>query len=186
MTGEVLTIPDLTIAAFFERSAGKWFSQRTSYHLAQAEQWHQSDKTDVYVELAEAGDSEVATLCRAVGIDPAQAIAALKTRWDKSLLKGTGGMVMVAIASSPEATVGKLVVSAKTPGAKPQVGRYVLNTDGSLMLTTQADGVYAEERLWFAAPNLRLRTSLMRRDETGFSTSSFYSEIRMNVPAPQA
>jgi len=31
------------ILDFFEKSAGKWFSQRTSYKLGQQEQWHQSD-----------------------------------------------------------------------------------------------------------------------------------------------
>jgi hypothetical protein len=42
--------------------------------------------------------------------------------------------------------------------------------------------MYSEERLWFASPNLRLRTSILKRFG-GFSMASLSSEIRMGVGA---
>jgi hypothetical protein len=60
----------------------------------------------------------------------------------------------------------------------------VLNEDESLLLVTEMEGLYVEERMWFAAPNLRLRTSLMRSVDGSFETSSFYSEIRMGIKPP--
>jgi hypothetical protein len=44
--------------------------------------------------------------------------------------------------------------------------------------------MYSEERLWFASPNLRLRTSILKRFG-GFSMASFCSEIRMGGVQPQ-
>ncbi|HEY9702550.1 MAG TPA: phycobiliprotein lyase, partial [Allocoleopsis sp.] len=40
-------------------------------------------------------------------------------------------------------------------------------------------------RLWFASPNLRLRTSILKRFG-GFSMASFCSEIRLGVTKPPA
>jgi hypothetical protein len=40
--------------------------------------------------------------------------------------------------------------------------------------------MYSEERLWFASPNLRLRTSILKRFG-GFSMASLSSEIRLGV-----
>lgn len=174
----------MNILEFFEQSVGKWFSQRTSYHLAQTEQWHQSDKTDIFIELLAPDAPTVLTFCQAQGLNPSHAVAGLQTQWNKSLLKPSGTMLMVAIADSTDAPSGQLIASLKTPGASAHAGRYVMNPDQSLTLITETPGIYSEERLWFVTPNLRLRTSLMKQQSDGFQTSSFYSEIRMASPAP--
>ena len=178
----------MNIVEFFDHSVGKWFSQRTSYQLAQAEQWHQSDKTDVFVTALPTQDPEALRLVQGSKLDPAQVLAVLRSEWTQTPMKKAGASVMVAIANSAEDTEGLLLRSLMAPGQTPVLGRYRLNPDDSLLLTSEAGDLYAEERLWFAAPNLRLRTSLMRRkataEQAGFENSSFYSEIRM-VPPPE-
>ncbi|HEY9822392.1 MAG TPA: phycobiliprotein lyase, partial [Candidatus Sericytochromatia bacterium] len=51
----------MDIKEFFEQSAGKWFSQRTSHHLAfrQAE----NGKSNITIEMLGADDPEVVKLC---------------------------------------------------------------------------------------------------------------------------
>lgn len=180
----------MNIAQFFDYSVGKWFSQRTSYHLAQMDQWHQSDKTDLFVERLQTQDPAIASLCATLDLDPQQAIGGLQTNWSKTLIKSAGTTVLVAIADASNAPEGKLLASTNPPtpipaSPSPIVGRYLLNPDDSLTLITERGDWYNEERIWFAAPNLRLRTSLMRQTSTGFSASSFYSEIRLGT-APEA
>jgi len=58
-----------------------------------------------------------------------------------------------------------------------------MGDDDALTLMGESETLYSEERLWFASPNLRLRTSTIKQLD-GFSTASFCSEIRMGgVPA---
>jgi hypothetical protein len=62
-------------------------------------------------------------------------------------------------------------------------GRYRVGEDGALTLITEYETMSTEERLWFASPNLRMRTSILKRFG-GFSMASFCSEIRMGVTKP--
>ena len=185
--GKIVRLCDcdpMNIVEFFDQSVGKWFSQRTSYQLAQKEQWHQSDKTDVFMTALTTTDPEVLRLMQASKLDPEQALAALRVEWKQTLIKKAGSSMMVAIANSPDQSEGLLLRSMMAPGQAPVLGRYRINPDESLVLISEVGDLYAEERLWFAAPNLRLRTSLVRNNEKGFENSSFYSEIRM-VPPPE-
>jgi hypothetical protein len=174
----------MNIVEFFDHSVGKWFSQRTSYQLAQKEQWHQSDKTDVFMSLLPRQEPELARIVQASKLDPAQVQAVLKVEWQQTPMKKAGTSFMIAIANTPDDTEGLLLRSIMAPGQSPVLGRYQLNGDESIVLISEAGNFYVEERIWFAAPNLRLRTSLMRNGPEGFENSSFYSEIRM-VPPPE-
>ena len=173
----------MTILDFFEKSVGKWFSQRTSYHLAQQEQWHQSDKTDLIIKAAAKHDEDLLRICRAGKLDESQLLGGLRIEWAQTLQKKAGASYLAALGSSAEASEGLLLRSVSAPGEASVLGRYMINPDESVTLIAEQPDLYSEERLWFAAPNLRLRTSLMRQSSTGFENSSFYSEIRM-VPLP--
>lgn len=176
----------MNIVEFFDHSVGKWFSQRTSYQLAQKEQWHQSDKTDVFMTALPHHEPELIRIVQASKLDLSQVQAGLKVEWQQTLLKKAGTTFLIAIAHAPNETEGLLLRSILAPGQSPVLGRYRLNSDESVVLTSEVGDVYAEERIWFAAPNLRLRTSLMRQGREGFEHSSFYSEIRMVPPPEQA
>jgi CpeS-like protein len=182
----------MNITDFFQQSAGKWVSQRTSHHPEFKQP--QGGRSDFYIEALAADDPAVIQLCQAHGVDAALALAGVRTRWDGTMEqnqgKRAGSTLLVALSSSyPQGVAsaqpnqGTLLQPADADSAI--VSRYVMGDDDALTLIAESPTFYSEERLWFASPNLRLRTSTLKRSG-GFSTASFCSEIRMGgVPPAQ-
>jgi hypothetical protein len=174
----------MNILNFLEKSVGKWFSQRTSYQLEQTEGWHQSDKTNVFQELLPAEAEAVVKLCEGCHLDPQLAIAGLQTRWEKTPTKPEGSSLLVPLrlAASDQHSSVILRSSAHSPA---QQGTYFWGSDDTLIILTPVSEGTVEERLWFAAENLRLRTSFMTYDNPKLNVSSFYSEIRLGGAPPR-
>ncbi len=98
--------------------------------------------------------------------------------------KQKGSTVLVPLANADNPSEGTLLrLTGATEQAIP--GRYELGDDEVLTLIAESDTIYAEERIWFASPNLRVRTSVLKQAD-GFSEASFCSEIRRMSPATQA
>ncbi|KOR37280.1 MULTISPECIES: phycobiliprotein lyase [Planktothricoides] len=178
----------MDIIEFFEQSAGKWFSQRTSQHMAETKSV--ADSTDLWIDSLEKNDQEVLQLCQDHKVNPSLALCAVRVRWENKPLykepKKMGSTVLVAIASDPHAKEGKLL-RKPGPGISDRAGnvsRFAIGNDNAVTITTESDSLFAEERLWFAGDNLRLRTSAVK-DETGYSLLSFCSEIRMGGVKPK-
>ncbi|WP_017306698.1 phycobiliprotein lyase [Spirulina subsalsa] len=166
----------MDINEFLAQCAGKWFSQRTNYQLVGTEV--DNSKSDLTVEILSPQDPTVASLGAAEHLTPEQILGGLKMSWDNSVdwgkPKQVGFSLMVMIPDSNNPAQGQLIRSA-TP-QPTHYGRYILAED-TLTLIIEEDSTYAEERIWFASPNLRLRTSLVKQGET-FVQTGFYSEIR--------
>jgi hypothetical protein len=177
----------MDIQEFFEQSAGKWFSQRTSHHLAfkQAE----SGKSNITIEMLSAAAPEVVKLCEQYNIDPQQALCGARVAWDGTMEwdedkeKHTGSTVLVPVPDPDKPNEGRLLREMGYAEKAPVAGRYIMGSDDALTLITDYETMYSEERLWFASPNLRLRTSILKRFG-GFSMASLSSEIRMGVTQP--
>ncbi|MBW4515144.1 MAG: phycobiliprotein lyase [Timaviella obliquedivisa GSE-PSE-MK23-08B] len=174
----------MDITEFFQQSAGKWVSQRTSHHPTFKQP--EGGRSDFYIEVLPSSDPAVVQLCQQHGIDAALAVCGVRTRWDgvmeQNKEKRAGTALMVAIADSTQPNRGKLL---RPSGEAEQrvTGRYVMGDDEALTLISESETLYSEERLWFASPNLRLRTSTIKQAD-GFSTASFCSEIRMGGAPP--
>jgi hypothetical protein len=172
----------MDIKEFFEQSAGKWFSQRTSHHLAfkQAE----SGKSNLTIEMLNADDPEVIKLCEQYNIDPQHALCGARVTWDGTMEwdkeKHQGSTVLVPVPDVEKPNEGQLLREMGYAEKAPVAGRYIMGSDQALTLITEYETMYSEERLWFASPNLRLRTSILKRFG-GFSMASLSSEIRMGV-----
>jgi hypothetical protein len=177
----------MDIQEFFEHSAGKWFSHRTSHHLA----FKQSEggKSDLTVEMLPANDPEVVKLCEQYEIDPALAQCGARVTWNGTMEwdqeKHTGSTVLVPVPDPHNPHSGKLLREMGYAEKTPVAGQYVMGNDGALTLITEYETMSSEERLWFASPNLRLRVSILKRFG-GFSMASFTSEIRMGGAQPSA
>lgn len=171
----------MDIVEFFQLSSGKWFSQRTSHHLAFKQAGGQSD---LQIELLPKTDPEVIRLCEQSAIAPALALCGVRVIWDGTMEwdkeRHTGNTVLVPIADPEKPNEGKLLRETGYAENAPVAGRYVMGSDEALTLITEDETMYSEERLWFASPNLRLRTSIVNR-LGGFSMTSFCSEIRKGV-----
>jgi len=170
----------MDITEFFQQSAGKWFSQRTSHHLAFKQS--ESGKSDIRIEMLPQDSPEVIELCQQNEIDPTLALCGARVTWDGTMEwdkeKHEGSTVLVPVADPDKSNEGKLLRDTGYAEKAPVAGRYVMGDDGSLTLITEYESMYSEERLWFASPNLRLRTSILKRFG-GFSMATFCSEIRM-------
>ncbi|MDG2617912.1 phycobiliprotein lyase [Thermoleptolyngbya sichuanensis A183] len=170
----------MDIVEFFEQSSGKWFSQRTSHHLAFKQT--ESGKSDIVIDLLSKDDPAVIALCQQYEIDPALALCGARVTWDGTMEwdkeKHEGSTVIVPVADAEQPNEGKMLREQGYAEKAPVAGRYVMGDDNSLTLITEYETMYSEERLWFASPNLRLRTSILKRFG-GFSMATFCSEIRM-------
>ena len=174
----------MDIKEFFEQSAGKWFSQRTSHHLAfrQAE----NGKSNIIIEMLAADAPEVVKLCELYSVEPELALCGARVTWDGTMEwdedkeQHSGSTVLVPVADPDKPNEGQLLREMGYAEKAPVAGRYIMGSDQALTLITDYETMYSEERLWFASPNLRLRTSILKRFG-GFSMASLCSEIRLGA-----
>lgn len=177
----------MNIEEFFELSAGKWFSHRTSHHLA----FKQSEdgKSDLIIESLAADHPEVIKLCQSYEIPASAASCGARVTWNGTMEwdeeKHTGSTVLVSVPDDGNPSEGRLLREMGYAEKAPVAGRYKMGNDGALTLTTEYETMWSEERLWFASPNLRMRVSVLKRFG-GFSMASFTSEIRMGGGSPAA
>lgn len=173
----------MDVMDFFRLSAGQWNSQRTTHHLPfrRAE----LGGSVIAVEALEAGDPSVVDICQLHQVDPALAVGgALVTwqgsmAWDKEDENHEGRTVFALVPDADNPQRGQLLRERGYAEIVPVIGQYEIDGEGGLLLTTEYETMSSVERFWFANPNLRLRTSVVKRFG-GFSTASFCAESRLS------
>ena len=175
----------MDIVEFFQRSSGKWFSQRTSHDRAFNQE--NEGQSELQIELLPQNDPAIITLCEQNEVDPALALCGVRVTWDGTTNEGkqkqTGKTVLVPIADPERPHEGKLLREMSAAEPAPIVGRYSIGSDETVTFIAESATMYSEERVWFANPNLRFRTSILKQSG-GFRTASFCSEIRKGVTSP--
>ncbi|MGH2413327.1 MAG: phycobiliprotein lyase [Microcystaceae cyanobacterium] len=174
----------MDITKFVELSLGRWRSQRSAHHLAFSHFEEVLSTIDI-VPLTQ-DDPEVILLCQSYNIDPQTATHPFRMSWEgesdwneEEDLKGT--TILVPIPDIDNPTKGKLLRDRGYAETIPAIGTYHLSEDGTFILLTEYDRATAEEKIWFATPNLRFRVSLIKTSNgSGVVTASFSSEIRSN------
>ena len=174
----------MNVQEFFELSAGKWFSQKTSQHLTLKQSEH--GKSDLTIEILPQDNPQIVKLCQQTGIDPSLIWGGAKYTWKGTLSWDTqlqssgnqqGETIAILVPDAPAAKTGKLFHIDRQNAQLPQA-RYTLGDDDALTLVTTAENTCAEERVWFESNNVRIRTTIVTQTD-GNSIASFYSEIRM-------
>ncbi|HIK07325.1 MAG TPA: phycobiliprotein lyase [Trichormus sp. M33_DOE_039] len=174
----------MNIEEFFELSAGKWFSHRSSHSLDVKPS--EDGKSNLIIETLAADHPEVIQLCQQYEISPSAASCAAKITWKdpiKSEREKPASTVLVSVPDQDNPHEGKLLQASGDAKVVPVAGRYKIGSDEALTITTESETTWAEERLWFASPNLRMRVSIFKYSG-GFSMAAFTSEIRMGGSAP--
>ena len=172
----------MNIDEFVERSLGKWRSQRSAHHLAFR---HFEEVTsEIEIKSLAHNDERVIELCKTNQVDahlvtsPFYMSWSGQSDWDEDEVL-SGSTVLVPVPDLENPTQGKLLREQGYAETVPAIGYYQLVEDGSFVLTTKYERAAAEEKIWFATPNLRLRVSLIKTgDGKGVTTASFSSEIR--------
>ncbi|MEB3274060.1 MAG: phycobiliprotein lyase [Prochlorothrix sp.] len=182
---------------FFQRSAGQWYSQRTTHHLAfrRAE----TGNSMITVEPLGAMDPKIQSICQFHRIDPALALGGAyitwrgTMEWDRTEAAHQGSSVFALVPDrhpEPESHAadsmgrvdqGRLLRDQGYGENMPVVGRYRIENGDRLVLTTNYETLSAEEQFWFASPRMRVRWSAVKR-LGGFVTTSFCTETRTDSP----
>ena len=166
----------MEIVNFFERLAGKWFSQRTTHYLARQES--RAGQSTLKIDFLGPDSSEVKQLA-----NDHSPLCGLRIEQDSRMSGDTQNVksssLMVVLADN-DAERGALRISQGSGAVL--TGEFALENEVLIIRTPSANGD-AEERLWFVTPNLRMRTSVVKVDDE-VQLTSFCSEIRMGVARP--
>lgn len=171
---------------FFQQSAGRWRSQRTTHHLPfrRAE----SGSSDINVEFLNADDERIAAICQMHEVDPATAIGGAFVSWDGTMAwdkdnedhKGTTVFALIPDLEDPRR--GKLLRERGYAEIVPVAGEYQMDAEDGLVLVTEYETMSIIERFWFVNSDLRLRSSTVQRFG-GFNTATFCAESRVSESA---
>ncbi|PSO86524.1 MAG: phycobiliprotein lyase [Cyanobacteria bacterium SW_10_48_33] len=171
---------------FFQRSAGSWRSQRTTHHLPfrQAE----AGGSEIQVETLAPDDSRVIEICQLHQVDPSLSVGGALVSWDGSMAwdkedeNHQGKSVFSLVPDDDTPKRGRLLRERGYAEVTPVVGRYEIDEDDALVLSTDYETMSIIERFWFPSPNLRIRTSTVKRFG-GLNTATFCAEIRTESEA---
>jgi len=175
---------------FFELSAGKWRSQRTTHHLAfrRAE----TGESEIAVATLRADAPQVVEICQLHQVDPNLAAGGALVSWqgtmawDKSDEENhQGSTVMVIVPDVGNPRQGRLLRERGYAEIVPVAGHYLMDEQDALVLLTEYETMSSEERFSFANRDLRMRTSTVKRFG-GFSTSSLCVETRIGSTLDEA
>lgn len=165
----------MDIQEFWQLSLGRWFVQRTTHNFVTQQSVLRTG--ELSLESLNIGESRAVQVCHEANVDIAHAYAGIAVTWKEATL---GHPI------SPPHT--SILIAAAHGGrqlllrARPLlVSRCDLGTDHVLTLTPSASEQQSSvERVWFASPNLRLRTTTIQSGECCL-LSSFCSEVRLGV-----
>lgn len=165
---------------FFQKSAGRWRSQRTTHHLA----FRRAEKggSEIYVDPLEANDPKVIEICQMHEVDPTTAIGGAYVKWDGTMAwdkdddeNHSGETVFSLVPDDETGRKGKLLRERGYAEIMPVIGQYEIDDEDALVLITEYPSMSSYERFWFPAPNVRMRASTVQRFG-GFSTATFCTE----------
>jgi hypothetical protein len=167
---------------FFELSTGRWRSQRTTHHLAFKRS--EAGESDIQVQALAADNAQVIEICQLHEVDPNLAIGGAFVSWqgamgwDREEENHEGSTVFSLIPDADNPRQGSLLRERGYAEIVPVAGRYHMDDENALVLTTEYETMSSIERFWFVSPSIRMRTSTVKRFG-GFSTATFCTEFRI-------
>ncbi|MEM9906280.1 MAG: phycobiliprotein lyase [Cyanobacteria bacterium P01_D01_bin.44] len=175
------------VMAFFQQSSGMWQSQRTTHHLPfrRAE----LGGSRISVEALPADHSKIIAICELHEIDPGLAVGGAYVKWsgemawDRDKENHEGETIFALVPDQDTPAQGRLLRERGYAEIVPVVGRYEMDPEGGLVLETEYETMSSIERFWFVSPDVRMRTSIVKRFG-GFNTASFCAESRITDAGP--
>lgn len=168
---------------FFRFSAGRWRSQRTTHHLPFRRS--ESGDSDINVEALPVDHPKVQEICALHDVDVNLAIGGAHVTWQAAMAwdqeeddNHEGSTIFVLVPDADTSRKGRLLRERGYAEIVPVIGYYEIDDDGGLVLVTEYETMSSVERFWFVNPDLRMRSSTVKRFG-GFSTASFCTEFRV-------
>jgi len=166
---------------FFRMSEGRWISQRTTHHLAMRRT--ELGQLEITAAVLDVTAPKVVEICQMHDVDPARAIGGASVswqgsmQWDEEGQTQEGATVLVLVPDADDARSGQLLREKGYAETSPVVGRYQVDDQDGLVLTTDYSTMSSVERFWFPNATTRIRTSTV----IGLSnTASFCIETRLD------
>jgi CpeS-like protein len=143
-------------------------------------------ESEIEVQALTATDPQVIALCELHQVDPSLAVGgcyvtwAASMGWDQEGENHEGKTVFALVPNPEDSRSGQLLRDRGYAEIVAVNGHYQMDNDGGLVLTTDYDIMSSVERFWFPSPNVRVRSSTVKR-MGGFSTATFCTETRVGA-----
>ncbi len=173
----------MTMMAFFRKSEGTWFTQRTVHHFDVVAD--ESGEYNLIVGVVDASDRRVTDICKSQNIDPSLATGGASFAWQANLSEDappSSAAVLVDVPDDERGRSGRLVRDRGYVETIPVVSRYWFGQDGVLTIDTDYETNQGQERCWFLTDDFRVRVSTARMMD-GVSLMTYCSEKRFITPA---
>ena len=167
----------MEIVNFFEKLAGRWFSQRTTHGLST--QQSTAGKSDLEVEFLAPEDKEIAQLLQSQSQENSAPLCGLRIKQSSTVEGDTKPKVATTmlVPLTPNSQTDGIYSGTILRSGSPDRSTYTLEED-VLTIISDGQGARSEERMWFVTDNLRMRTGITEL-ANGLRVASFCSEIRM-------
>lgn len=166
---------------FFRMTEGRWLSQRTTHHLAMRRT--ELGQLEITASVLDAADPKVTEICQMHNVAPDRAIGGAAVswqgsmQWDEEGQTQTGATILVLVPDGDDPNIGQLLREQGYAETAPVVGRYWVDEQDGLVLTTDYSTMSSVERFSFIDATTRIRTSTV----IGLSnTASFCFETRLD------
>ncbi|MDA0268736.1 MAG: phycobiliprotein lyase [Cyanobacteria bacterium] len=176
---------------FFRMTEGRWRSQRVTHHLAMRRT--ELGELQINATVLPADAPKVAAICAMHDIDAATAIGGIDINWQGFMAwdadKGQGGAtVMVLVPDQENAKSGLLLREKGYAETSPVVGRYLVDDQDGLVLSTEYETMSSVERFSFLSSTLRFRTStvLGLSNTASFCVETLIPDGEEDMPPAQA
>jgi hypothetical protein len=155
-----------TMMAFFNKSAGTWFIQRTVHHFTAAAK-DQSGASNLSVTVLTSADPRIIEICQSQNIDPSTTQGGASFIWqdnrDTQAPNPNQAAILVDLPN-PDGRSGKLLRNQGYVEQIPVISRYWFGQDGILTINTDYDNNQGQERCWFITDYFRVRASTVRNN----------------------
>ncbi len=178
----MLLNPPMSMMAFFHKSEGVWFTQRTVHHFDVVAD--ESGESNLIVGVVAARDQRVIDICKSQNIDPNLAAGGASFAWQANLsdsAPSSSAAVLVDVPDDESGRSGKLVRDRGYVETIPVVSRYWFGQDGILTIDTDYETNQGQERCWFLTDDFRVRVSTARMMD-GVNLMTYCSEKRFVTP----
>lgn len=164
---------------FFRKSEGVWLSQRTVHHFdTRADE---SGESNLIINLLDADDERVKTVCQEQNIDSALASGGASFLWQHNL-EGPQpnpdyAAILVDLPNPEDPAKGVFLRNRGYVEGIPVVCQYHFAADGVLTIDTEYERNQGTERAWFISNDFRVRVTTAKM-MNGVNLMGYCSERR--------